>query len=66
LATRHNKIYVAKMCPSLDGFAPLSLEIDRLEALAAGGDNAAVLDALQRLVPNYNPNGFAATPSGVR
>ena len=55
LATKHNKIFVAKMPRSSNGSVPLLPGIDQLEALANEGTRTTVIKSLGHLVPSYTP-----------
>ncbi len=53
VASRHEKIFVARNSPPSDG--EFEEKLAALLASAAAGDGAAIRTALQRLVPTYHP-----------
>ena len=55
LATKHAKIFVAKMSESVDGDA-LEERITRLAEFSANGNGKKIIEALMEMVPTYSPN----------
>jgi len=55
LATKHAKIFVAKMSESIDGDV-LDEKITRLAEISANGDGKKIIEALMEMVPTYSPN----------